>query len=75
MTDGAGTMVIDATLVDALPVPLLPTTRTVKVLVTAAVGVPVSAPVAVFSVRPAGRLPLLIDHTFDVPPAAVNVVL
>ena len=45
-------------------------------LETAAVGVPVMAPVDEFKLSPAGREPLVIDHVYGgFPPVAVNVVL
>ena len=41
---------------------------------TAAVGVPVMAPVEVFSDRPAGNVPLVSDQTYGVvPPVAASV--
>ena len=55
----------------------LPESVTLKVSAaadTAAVGVPVMAPVAVFSDRPAGNVPLVSDHVYGVvPPDAVSV--
>ena len=40
------------------------------------VGVPVIAPVAAFSVSPAGKLPAVIDHEYGVvPPVACKVWL
>ncbi len=46
------------------------------VLVTACVGVPVSAPVEAFSIRPAGSVPLVRDHVYGgVPPVAANTAL
>jgi hypothetical protein len=45
-------------------------------LVTAAVGVPVIAPVEAFRFKPAGSEPLVIDQLYGVvPPLAVSVVL
>jgi hypothetical protein len=39
-------------------------------------GVPLIAPVEAFSVKPAGREPLVIDHVYgDTPPVAVSVEL
>lgn len=49
-------------------------TCTVKLLVPSTVGVPVIAPVLLFSDRPAGKLPALIDQVEGVvPPLAANV--
>jgi hypothetical protein len=46
------------------------------VLVTACVGVPVIAPVAAFSIRPAGNVPLVSDHVYGgVPPVAAKTAL
>jgi len=46
------------------------------VALAAAVGVPVIAPVAAFSVSPAGSVPVVNDHVYGgVPPPAVKVVL
>ena len=43
---------------------------------TAAVGVPVIAPVAASNARPAGSVPAVIDHVYGtVPPVAARVVL
>jgi len=43
---------------------------------TAVVGVPLIAPVEVFSVRPAGSVPLVKAHVYGaVPPLAESVVL
>jgi hypothetical protein len=57
----------------------LPESFTVNVkavAVTAAVGVPVIAPVAPFSERPAGSVPLVSVHVYGVvPPDAANVAL
>jgi hypothetical protein len=56
--------------------PLAPATRTVKLEVPAAVGVPLIAPEEAFSVRPAGRLPAETDQLYGVvPPVAVSVWL
>jgi hypothetical protein len=45
-------------------------------LLTAAVGVPVMAPVEAFNDSPAGRVPLVTDHVNGmVPPVAASVVL
>jgi hypothetical protein len=50
---------------------LLSVTVVVKVEVPVAVGVPEMVPVVAARVRPAGRLPELIDHVYDgVPPVA-----
>lgn len=49
-------------------------TFTVKFEVPDAVGVPVIAPVLVFTLRPAGRLPVLMLHVYGgVPPLACRV--
>ena len=46
----------------------------VKLLVPEAVGVPVMAPLEAFRLRPAGRLPLVIDQVYGVlPPEAARV--
>ena len=46
------------------------------VLVTACVGVPVSAPVEAFNIRPAGSVPLVRDHVYGgVPPVAAKTAL
>src|SRR5882724_7382966 len=48
---------------------------TVKFAVAAVLGVPLSTP-ALLRVKPAGKLPALIDHVYGaVPPVAVNVPL
>ncbi len=50
-------------------------TPTVKFAVPAVVGVPVIAPVELFSVRPAGNDPAVIDHVYGVvPPVACNAL-
>jgi hypothetical protein len=54
----------------------LSVTVTVKITVPVRVplGVPEIAPVLVFKDRPAGRLPVVIDHVYGVmPPAAAKV--
>ena len=49
-------------------------TCAVMVKVALAVGVPLSAPVAAFSVTPAGNAPEVIDHVYGVmPPVAASV--
>lgn len=51
-------------------------TCTVKLEVPVAVGVPVIAPVAAFSVSPPGRLPLVMAQVYgDTPPAAATLAL
>ena len=56
---GAGlTVMVQLAVADA---PVESTTFAVKLYAPAVVGVPVMAPVLVFNVRPAGRLPLLIE--------------
>jgi hypothetical protein len=51
-------------------------TITVKLEVATVVGVPVIAPVAVFSVSPAGRVPTETDQAYGVvPPVAARVWL
>ena len=51
-------------------------TRTVKLEVPVAVGVPESAPVEAFKLTPAGSDPELIDQAYGlVPPLAVRVAL
>jgi hypothetical protein len=59
--------------------PLLSTALTVKLAagpLTAAVGVPVIAPVAAFRVKPAGREPTVIEKVkVPVPPVAVKEAL
>lgn len=56
---------------------LLSVTLNVKArFVTATVGVPVIAPVAPFSVKPAGRVPLMTVHAYGVtPPTAARVAV
>ena len=50
-------------------------TRTVKLEVPVAVGVPEMTPVLAASVSPAGSAPLAIDHVYGgVPPVAASVV-
>ena len=45
-------------------------------MVTTAVGVPVMAPVEAFKFKPAGKVPLVMDHVYGVvPPVAVSVAL
>src|SRR6185436_15093561 len=54
--------------------PALSTTRTVKLLVPAVVGVPDMTPVLVLILNPSGRDPADMDHVSGaVPPAAVMV--
>ena len=49
-------------------------TLTVKFAVPEAVGVPEMAPVAALSVKPTGKLPLVMVHEYGVmPPVACNV--
>ena len=48
---------------------------TVKLNVSADVGVPEIAPVVLFKLNPVGRLPLAIDHVIGVVPVAVSVWL
>src|SRR6266849_5242030 len=51
-------------------------TCTLKLLVPATVGVPEMTPVLAASVRPAGRLPDAMDHTYEgLPPAAASLAL
>ena len=53
--------------------PTLFVALTVKLDVAAVVGVPVIAPVDVFKLKPAGRLPLAIAHVIGVVPVAAKV--
>ena len=48
---------------------------TVKLNVPIVVGVPVIAPVVSFKLRPAGNVPLAIDHVIGVVPVAVSLWL
>lgn len=64
MLNGAGPAIVSDRLTDLLCAGLLESV-TVNVSATAlavAVGVPVIAPVDVFSLRPAGSVPLVRDH-------------
>ena len=61
MTGGGSTVMVQLVVVPAA-VPVKSTTFAVKLNVPAVVGVPVMAPVLAFNVRPAGRLPLLIEY-------------
>ena len=62
MIGGGFTVVVQLVVVVPVERPEESTTFAVKLNVPAVVGVPVMAPVLVFSVRPAGRLPLLIEN-------------
>jgi hypothetical protein len=53
--------------------PTLFVALTVKLNVPAVVGVPVIAPVLEFKLKPAGRLPTVIDHVIGAVPVAVSV--
>jgi hypothetical protein len=68
VTCGGPTMVIEQ-----VPVAVAPRESvTLIVNVPAAVGVPVTAPVEVFRVRPAGKVPLPIENVYgEVPPVTV----
>jgi hypothetical protein len=69
------TVMLSALLAFCCGVELSPT-WTVKLLVPAAVGVPVMAPVAAFKERPAGKAPTVTDQEYgNVPPVADNVWL
>ena len=69
-----GTPAVMTTILSALEVfPKLLAAPTVKLYVPAAIGAPVIAPVDVFKFKPAGRLPLAIDHVIGVAPVAVRV--
>ena len=74
MDKGVGLMVIlKAALLVA---PLASVTWAVKSAVPPAVGVPLIAPVEVFSCRPMGKLPVLMDQVKGgVPPLAANAAL
>jgi hypothetical protein len=53
--------------------PVESTTCAVKLNVPAVVGVPVIAPVELFSVNPAGSEPLVIEYVYGgIPPPAVS---
>jgi hypothetical protein len=48
----------------------------VKLLVPAALGVPVMAPLLELSIRPEGRLPKMVDQVYGVaPPLALKLAL
>ena len=53
--------------------PALFVALTVKFSVAAVIGIPVIAPVAVFKLRPPGRLPLAIAHVIGAVPVAASV--
>jgi hypothetical protein len=56
--------------------PVESTTWAVKLNVPAMVGVPVIAPVEVFSVKPAGSEPLVIENVYgETPPVAMRAEL
>jgi len=59
---GAITVMVQLVVVVPAAVPVASTTFAVKLNVPAVVGTPVMAPVLEFNVRPAGRLPLLIEY-------------
>jgi hypothetical protein len=69
---GAGLITMESALV---PSPATLRALTVKLAVSATVGVPEITPVEELSNNPAGRFPLLIDHVIDVSPVAVRVWL
>jgi hypothetical protein len=51
-------------------------TLTVKLLVPLLDGVPVMAPLLAFKLRPAGRLPTVMDHVYGVtPPLAARLAM
>jgi hypothetical protein len=58
---------------DLVALPTLFVAMTVKLDVPAVVGVPDIAPVVPFKLKPAGRLPLAIDHVIGVVPVARRV--
>ena len=62
MIGGGITVIVQLAVVVPAAVPVESTTFAVKLNVPAVVGVPVMAPVLAFNVRPAGRLPLLIEN-------------
>jgi hypothetical protein len=67
---------IVTTLVALFGVVLESTACAVNVKVPAVVGVPVTAPVAVLSVNPAGSVPSEIDHVYGaLPPKACKLEL
>jgi len=61
LSGGAVELMVSVNAFDALP-ELLSITWTVKLDVPAVVGVPLIAPEVAFSVRPAGKLPLMTDQ-------------
>jgi len=61
VSGGGLTTMVQLVVVVPAAVPVESTTLAVKLNVPAVVGVPVMAPVDAFNVRPAGRLPLLIE--------------
>src|ERR1035437_4781343 len=66
-TSGAGTMVIAQVVVETTPLASV----ILMLKLPAAVGVPVTAPVAVFRVRPAGKVPTMEKTYGVVPPVTV----
>jgi hypothetical protein len=56
---------------ESLPVEFV--ALTVKLEVPTAVGVPETAPVLVFNVKPVGKLPWVIDQVIGVVPVAARV--
>ena len=61
LSGGTVELIVSVKAFDALPEALL-VTWTVKLDVPAVVGVPLIAPNVTFNVRPAGKLPLMIDQ-------------
>ena len=55
-----------------VPLPATFVALTVKLYVPIAVGIPVIAPVLSFRLKPAGSVPLDIDHVIGVVPAALS---
>jgi hypothetical protein len=70
---GATALVLTTILSALVAFPTLFVALTVKLNVPAVVGVPVIAPVFTFKPKPAGRLPLVIDHVIGVVPVAARV--
>ena len=72
VTDGPATMVIESGLVAVAPTLSVAVTENVKLPV--AVGVPERTP-ALLSVKPAGKVPVLVNVRGAVPPVAATVWL